>query len=216
MILFFFTGFSYLFNPRQTVTSMFPHHVNSWHSCCCLSALAPKVAKTALQKAKHGHKCFVKCVIFPPQNWSNYKTEVFLTANLPLSLFFLSGPFRDCLAAQEAGHSTSGMYLIRPDEAERPVQVWCEQDIDNGGWTVIQSRRDGSVNFFRNWDNYKVMTMTLPLLCQSYFSHSPPEPTRIFGLTRDNKGAVIWPIYGNHLGSLGPFPGPESLCFHLL
>ncbi|MEQ2206961.1 hypothetical protein XENOCAPTIV_005373 [Xenoophorus captivus] len=65
----------------------------------------------------------------------------------------------DCQDAQEAGHSTSGMYLIKPDEAERPVQAWCEQDIDNGGWTVIQRRRDGSVNFFRNWDNYKVMTL---------------------------------------------------------
>ncbi|TKS80179.1 Angiopoietin-related protein 1 [Collichthys lucidus] len=73
----------------------------------------------------------------------------------PQRNFSAEGPFRDCLAAQEAGHSTSGMYLIRPDEAERPVQAWCEQDIDNGGWTVIQSRRDGSVNFFRNWDNYK-------------------------------------------------------------
>lgn len=83
------------------------------------------------------------------------------------------------------------MYLIRPDEAERPVQVWCEQDIDNGGWAVIQSRRDGSVNFFRNWDNYKVMTMTLPLPCLSYFSLSSPEPTRLFGSSRDNKGAVI-------------------------
>uniref|UniRef100_A0A667ZQV7 Angiopoietin-like 1b n=1 Tax=Myripristis murdjan TaxID=586833 RepID=A0A667ZQV7_9TELE len=60
-----------------------------------------------------------------------------------------------CLEAQEAGHSTSGMYLIRPDDSERPMQVWCEQGIDNGGWTVIQSRRDGSVNFFRNWDSYK-------------------------------------------------------------
>ncbi|KAI4810351.1 hypothetical protein KUCAC02_019189 [Chaenocephalus aceratus] len=69
--------------------------------------------------------------------------------------FSAEGPFRDCLDAQEAGHSTSGMYLIRPDEAERPVQAWCEQDIDNGGWTVIQSRRDGSINFFRNWDSYK-------------------------------------------------------------
>lgn len=81
----------------------------------------------------------------------------------PLLFSFPSGPFRDCLAAQEAGYSTSGMYLIRPDEAERPVQAWCEQDIDNGGWTVIQSRRDGSVNFFRNWENYKVMTIALPL-----------------------------------------------------
>uniref|UniRef100_A0A667ZD94 Angiopoietin-like 1b n=1 Tax=Myripristis murdjan TaxID=586833 RepID=A0A667ZD94_9TELE len=67
-----------------------------------------------------------------------------------------SGPSpTDCLEAQEAGHSTSGMYLIRPDDSERPMQVWCEQGIDNGGWTVIQSRRDGSVNFFRNWDSYK-------------------------------------------------------------
>ncbi|CAG5897048.1 unnamed protein product [Menidia menidia] len=69
--------------------------------------------------------------------------------------FSTEGPFRDCLQAQDAGHITSGMYLIRPDEAERPLQVWCEQDIDNGGWTVIQRRKDGSVNFFRNWENYK-------------------------------------------------------------
>ena len=101
----------------------------------------------------------------------------FFTTYLHLLLFFPSGPFRDCLDAQEAGQSTSGMYLIKPDETERPVQVWCEQDIDNGGWTVIQSRKDGSVNFFRNWDNYKVMTMALPLPCPSHFSLSSPEPT---------------------------------------
>ncbi|XP_061588940.1 angiopoietin-related protein 1-like [Cololabis saira] len=69
--------------------------------------------------------------------------------------FSTEGPFRDCFEAQEAGHITSGVYLIRPDEMERSMQVWCEQDIDNGGWTVIQRRRDGSVNFFRSWENYK-------------------------------------------------------------
>ncbi|XP_064789688.1 angiopoietin-related protein 1-like [Oncorhynchus masou masou] len=73
----------------------------------------------------------------------------------PQGNFSAEGPFRDCLQAQEAGHGTSGMYLLKPDEAERPMQVWCEQGLDNGGWTVIQSRRDGSVNFFRNWDAYK-------------------------------------------------------------
>lgn len=88
-----------------------------------------------------------------------------LTTHLSFLLFFPSGPFRDCLAAQDAGHATSGMYLIKPDETERPVQVWCEQGIDGGGWTVIQTRRDGSVNFFRNWENYKVMTVTFDPFC---------------------------------------------------
>lgn len=79
------------------------------------------------------------------------------------------------------------MYLIKPDELERQMQVWCEQEIDNGGWTVIQSRRDGSVNFFRNWENYKVMTGASPVLDFSFFS--------LFfwasGTSRDNRGAVI-------------------------
>ncbi|CAL8311363.1 angiopoietin-related protein 1b [Gadus morhua] len=73
----------------------------------------------------------------------------------PAGNFSVEGPYRDCLHAQEAGHTGSGVYLIRPEEASRPLQVWCEQGMDNGGWTVIQSRRDGSVNFFRNWDSYK-------------------------------------------------------------
>lgn len=104
-----------------------------------------------------------------------------------------SGPFRDCLQAQEAGHSTSGMYLIKPDEADRPMQVWCEQDIDGGGWTVIQSRRDGSVNFFRNWDNYKVMTDNKTLLLPRLFYLSSLSLTLylLFNLSTRNSGTVI-------------------------
>ena len=56
----------------------------------------------------------------------------------------------------QAGHDTSGMYLLKPDGSERPFQAWCEHDLDNGGWTIIQRRKDGSVNFFRNWESYKV------------------------------------------------------------
>ncbi len=66
------------------------------------------------------------------------------------------GPFRDCLQAMQAGHSTSGTYLLKPDGTEKPVQAWCEHDVDRGGWTLIQRRKDGSINFFRNWDSYKV------------------------------------------------------------
>ncbi|XP_071387119.1 angiopoietin-related protein 1a isoform X1 [Centroberyx affinis] len=65
------------------------------------------------------------------------------------------GPFRDCYQVRQAGHSTSGMYLLKTDGSERLIQAWCEHGLDNGGWTVLQRRRDGSVNFFRNWENYK-------------------------------------------------------------
>ncbi|KAL4656025.1 angiopoietin-related protein 1-like [Arapaima gigas] len=73
----------------------------------------------------------------------------------PQGNFSSDGPFRDCYQALQAGHSTSGMYLLKADGIERPLQAWCEHGLDNGGWTVIQRRRDGSVNFFRNWENYK-------------------------------------------------------------
>lgn len=57
---------------------------------------------------------------------------------------------------RQAGHSTSGMYLLKTDGSDQLIQAWCDHGLDNGGWTVLQRRKDGSVNFFRNWENYKV------------------------------------------------------------
>ncbi|XP_043103284.1 fibrinogen C domain-containing protein 1-like [Puntigrus tetrazona] len=33
--------------------------------------------------------------------------------------------------------------------------VYCDMSTDGGGWTVIQRREDGSVNFFRDWEAYR-------------------------------------------------------------
>lgn len=71
-------------------------------------------------------------------------------------LAFQTGPFKDCLQALEEGHANSGMYLVKPENTNKLMQVWCDQRHDPGGWTVIQRRMDGSVNFFRNWETYKV------------------------------------------------------------
>ena len=56
----------------------------------------------------------------------------------------------------ESGEVTSGIYLLKPQGTNRLVQAWCEQSRAEGGWTVIQRRVDGSVNFFRTWEQYKV------------------------------------------------------------
>ncbi|XP_069783528.1 angiopoietin-related protein 6 isoform X2 [Narcine bancroftii] len=65
------------------------------------------------------------------------------------------GPWKDCLQVLEEGHRSNGIYLIKPKNINRLMQVWCEQQREAGGWTVIQRRQDGSVNFFRTWENYK-------------------------------------------------------------
>lgn len=46
------------------------------------------------------------------------------------------------------------MYTIYPD-GEGVFDVFCDQKTTGGGWTVFQKRLDGSVDFQRNWNDYK-------------------------------------------------------------
>ncbi|XP_035853186.1 microfibril-associated glycoprotein 4-like [Sander lucioperca] len=49
----------------------------------------------------------------------------------------------------------SGVYTIYPIGATSAVQVYCDMDSEGGRWTVFQRRMDGTVNFYRGWDQYK-------------------------------------------------------------
>lgn len=60
--------------------------------------------------------------------------------------------YRDCQDAYSRGRRDSGVYTIRP--SKKAFKVYCDMSTDGGGWTVFQRRKDGSVDFYRNWDEY--------------------------------------------------------------
>ncbi|XP_051249624.1 microfibril-associated glycoprotein 4-like [Dicentrarchus labrax] len=62
----------------------------------------------------------------------------------------------DCSDIYNSDNSRpSGVYTIYPIGATSAVQVYCDMDSEGGQWTVFQRRMDGSVNFYRPWDQYK-------------------------------------------------------------
>ncbi|XP_073233519.1 microfibril-associated glycoprotein 4-like [Porites lutea] len=62
--------------------------------------------------------------------------------------------YSNCAELYKAGLRTSGVYTIDPDNTGA-FDVYCDQTTAGGGWTVFQKRLDGSVDFYRGWDDYK-------------------------------------------------------------
>ncbi|XP_063443143.1 fibrinogen C domain-containing protein 1-like [Mytilus trossulus] len=59
---------------------------------------------------------------------------------------------RDCSDLPK--DSRNGIYRIKPDHAEE-FDVYCDMKVDHGGWTVIQRRESGDLNFIEGWEKYK-------------------------------------------------------------
>uniref|UniRef100_A0AAY4AMC8 Fibrinogen C-terminal domain-containing protein n=1 Tax=Denticeps clupeoides TaxID=299321 RepID=A0AAY4AMC8_9TELE len=67
----------------------------------------------------------------------------------------------DCEDLYKNGTTQNGIYTIYPVGPDTPIDVYCDMGCtedagsSDGQWTVIQRRMDGSVNFYRPWDQYK-------------------------------------------------------------
>ncbi|XP_022810346.1 techylectin-5B-like, partial [Stylophora pistillata] len=62
---------------------------------------------------------------------------------------------KNCAEVYKSGRITSGVYTINPDGIGPDSEVFCDQSTAGGGWTVVQKRLDGSVDFDRGWSDYK-------------------------------------------------------------
>ncbi|XP_034292114.1 ficolin-1-like isoform X1 [Pantherophis guttatus] len=61
---------------------------------------------------------------------------------------------RSCKELLAQGVVLSGWYTVYPQNC-RPLRVLCDMHTDGGGWIVFQRRSDGSVDFLRDWADYK-------------------------------------------------------------
>lgn len=62
---------------------------------------------------------------------------------------------KDCQDIANKGAKSSGLYYVKPLKAKEQFLVYCEIDSFGRGFTVLQRRRDGNVDFNKDWIQYK-------------------------------------------------------------
>ncbi|CAH1252209.1 TNR [Branchiostoma lanceolatum] len=63
---------------------------------------------------------------------------------------------QDCQDILDNDETTpSGVYMVYPRDNLGGFLVFCDMDTDGGGWTLFQRRQDGTVDFYRDWADYK-------------------------------------------------------------
>ncbi|XP_069751902.1 angiopoietin-2-like isoform X4 [Narcine bancroftii] len=63
---------------------------------------------------------------------------------------------KDCAEVYKSGVTTSGIHTLHIPNTTQAVEVFCDMETNGGGWTVFQHREDGTVEFHRDWKEYKL------------------------------------------------------------
>uniref|UniRef100_H3DAT9 Si:ch211-157b11.8 n=2 Tax=Tetraodon nigroviridis TaxID=99883 RepID=H3DAT9_TETNG len=62
---------------------------------------------------------------------------------------------RDCAEIYKLGIKENGIYTVQPDLRRPPLEAKCDMETAGGGWTVVQARQDGLLDFNRTWQEYR-------------------------------------------------------------
>ncbi|XP_046392214.1 fibrinogen C domain-containing protein 1-B-like isoform X2 [Ischnura elegans] len=114
-----------------------------------------------LADAKQESASPAKTLLFPQQQLYMMSADLFSKANeiLPADcaeVFFMLPPKNQTdKKGKTRDDKLSGVYRIQPKWSSRPFLVYCDMETRGGGWTVFQNRYEGTVEFFRNWQDYK-------------------------------------------------------------
>ncbi|KAJ8030218.1 Angiopoietin-related protein 7 [Holothuria leucospilota] len=106
------------------------------------------------------HLFFVLFIVFTSSHsYAQRGTSETEEDNNQRSYFFYQRPeySRDCkdIHNECSSSNSSGVYLIKPDGYPEPFEVYCRNDFQLGGWTVIQRRANSAFDFNRDWQEYK-------------------------------------------------------------
>ena len=108
---------------------------------------SPRIAKSQTD--------FVNILDYFLPNIVSQQDSQFLRNNLDGIVNWYVGNFTSCVDILNAGHTQSGVYILRMQDTYKSINVYCDQETDGGGWLVFQRRQDGSVDFYRSWEDYR-------------------------------------------------------------
>ncbi|XP_075038278.1 tenascin-N-like [Mixophyes fleayi] len=102
-----------------------------------------------LKGLKKGTQYTVYLVAYRGNRKSRQATTMFYTVSMVIMF-----PV-DCAQVRLAGNRKSGVYTIYPGgDNSKAIRAFCDQDTDNGGWTVFQRRTHGTLDFYQRWRTY--------------------------------------------------------------
>ncbi|KAJ8033064.1 Fibrinogen C domain-containing protein 1-A [Holothuria leucospilota] len=97
------------------------------------------------------------CAMIPV--WFSSATKASTGKQDPMMFFpQVSEYSKDCRSVQEqrsSAYHKSGVYVIKPDGYQEPFEVYCNNEFNSGGWTIIQRRTNFQFLFNRPWQDYR-------------------------------------------------------------